>query len=605
MAAPVYATDMTAILLEFPNTTGWSAIGGGASGLNAPETDYFAQNANCITKNAWASALKGMIYDNGSGITVPTDGAVIMWLAHATMNSVAAQSSGGLRAIIGSGSGAYKHWYVGGSDTEVFGLWNPYPVDPTVTADATTGSPSATLQFFGALANLPSGGPTKGSPWAIDAMRYGRCTMQVTDGDAGNGYATLAGLEATANSLANRWGLLELIKGTYYMQGFLSLGLSATAVDWRDSNRVIAIRDTLRVSANFNRIEVINASSNVELTNYTVTSLGTTSKGVLIVTAGTLTMTSCRFVDFGATTLLSSSAATGCVWLRCDSVTAAGANLSGSTFTESTAAADGSAVVWNVATDPDTKTDGCTWSKGAAAHHAIELGTSSPLTMTFRNCVFTGFNASNAQNDSTFHVLRSTSTVTINLIGCSGVFSYKTAGATVNVVISPVTTKITVKDHSDALYQGARVLVEAGDGSGDLPFEDSVSITRSGSTASVTHTAHGMADGAKVAIRGAAEQEYNGVFAITNVTANAYDYTVSGSPATPATGAPTATGVVVSGLTDASGQISASQSFSVDQNVRGKIRKATASPLYKSIDFTDTIDKDAGLTRSSKFVLDE
>lgn len=67
-----------------------------------------------------------------------------------------------------------------------------------------------------------------------------------------------------------------------------------------------------------------------------------------------------------------------------------------------------------------------------------------------------------------------------------------------------------------------------------------VSITRSGSTATVTHTAHGYSTGMPVVIAGANETEYNTAgsspTSITVLDANTYTYTVSGSPATPATG---------------------------------------------------------------------
>jgi len=180
-----------------------------------------------------------------------------------------------------------------------------------------------------------------------------------------------------------------------------------------------------------------------------------------------------------------------------------------------------------------------------------------------------------------------------------------TASGTVTVSATAVTTKITVRDENDDPLQSARVLVEAGDGTGDLPFEDTVTITRSGGTASVSHTAHGLSNGDKVAIRDAVEVEYNGVYAITNVSTNAYDYTVSGSPATPATGSITSTGVVVEGLTNASGIVSAAKGFSVNQNVRGRIRKATATPRYKSNDFTDTVDNANGLTKAVQLVRDD
>lgn len=62
------------------------------------------------------------------------------------------------------------------------------------------------------------------------------------------------------------------------------------------------------------------------------------------------------------------------------------------------------------------------------------------------------------------------------------------------------------------------------------------SITRSITTAIVTCTAHGYTTGNKVNIRGAAQSEYNGDFTITATGTDTFTYTVSGSPATPATG---------------------------------------------------------------------
>ena len=66
------------------------------------------------------------------------------------------------------------------------------------------------------------------------------------------------------------------------------------------------------------------------------------------------------------------------------------------------------------------------------------------------------------------------------------------------------------------------------------------SITRSDSTATATIAGHGYANGDWVLIRGATEPEYNGVFVISGVTTDTFDYTVAGTPATPATGTITA-----------------------------------------------------------------
>jgi hypothetical protein len=61
-------------------------------------------------------------------------------------------------------------------------------------------------------------------------------------------------------------------------------------------------------------------------------------------------------------------------------------------------------------------------------------------------------------------------------------------------------------------------------------------IARSGSTAIVTLPGHGFANGDRVLITGATQADYNGIFTISNVTANTFSYTVSNSPASPATG---------------------------------------------------------------------
>jgi uncharacterized phage protein gp47/JayE len=62
-------------------------------------------------------------------------------------------------------------------------------------------------------------------------------------------------------------------------------------------------------------------------------------------------------------------------------------------------------------------------------------------------------------------------------------------------------------------------------------------IIRSGTTATATTASgHNMASGMTVTIAGADQSEYNGSFLITVTAADAFEYTVAGSPATPATG---------------------------------------------------------------------
>lgn len=63
-----------------------------------------------------------------------------------------------------------------------------------------------------------------------------------------------------------------------------------------------------------------------------------------------------------------------------------------------------------------------------------------------------------------------------------------------------------------------------------LISKQSTSITRSGTTATLTLTSHGVTTGSIVTITGASPSEYNGTFAVTNVTANTFDYTMASDP---------------------------------------------------------------------------
>lgn len=63
------------------------------------------------------------------------------------------------------------------------------------------------------------------------------------------------------------------------------------------------------------------------------------------------------------------------------------------------------------------------------------------------------------------------------------------------------------------------------------------SITRAGSTATLTAAAnHNLRTGDLIVVAGAAQSEYNGQFAVTVTGATTLTYTVTGTPATPATG---------------------------------------------------------------------
>jgi len=300
---------------------------------------------------------------------------------------------------------------------------------------------------------------------------------------------------------------------------------------------------------------------------------------------------------------------TNTIFSDCGAVTHNGANMSGSSVLLSNVATDDGALFYDQTTDPDGVMDNMKFSKGANAHHAIRFGTSVPAELTLRGCTFTGFGSTDDANDSVFRFDDIGGSITLNLVDCTtdGAFSVDdAAGVTVTVVIDPVTTLVNVKDNKGNNLINARVLVEASDDTGDFPFEETVGqIVRSGATATVTHTGHNLKTNDIAVIRGAGEQEYNGPFAITKIDNDSYSYTVTGTPSTPASGTIISSGGAISGLTNGSGNISSSRTFTLSQPVKGTVRKSTGTPRFKNFLLGGVINNADGLTINVRMVKDE
>lgn len=470
MAAASYTTDLSNFWLESATTV--TAIGTGGAGLGNPETDFFIQGSDCISKAAWTNAIKGFIIDAlGTTFTVPTDGCVIAFAKYDAQGSLDTQAGGGFRMIIGDTASTYDEFFIGGSDTLQFDSWVPYVIDPNTATPDVSGS-GGTERWVGLLADLPTtSGPTKGSPIAMDAIRYGRGRIDYTLGDVTpNGPATFSGAEAVGNINSSRWGLLELQKGAFQTQGFHSIGTASTACVFSDSDKVLFWRKQLNnltndaISTAFNRVEILNASTTCDWTNIIWQALGTRSKGTFVHTAGSFTALSCQFIDWDTFTFLAASDVQDTSFIRCGLITAPGSTLNGSRVIDTTVAANASALVWNAATDPNGKMDDMTFEMGATATHAIEFGTSSPLTMNLSGMTFTGYNTTtNNQNDSTFHIKRTSGTVNINISG-SGTpatnLTYRTDGAIVNINQNVTVTFDKMKDNSEVRIYSAGTKTE-------------------------------------------------------------------------------------------------------------------------------------------------
>lgn len=603
MAVPAYATDLTDITTDF--STNWNLIsegGGGQNSLTAPETDDLIQGTEAVSRNPFSTSIRGVAYDRAT-ITVATDDAVFHWWKADVAAALDTFALGGVHLVQGSSLTVYKKFYVAGSDTYQLGGWRCTPIDPTASPSASRGTePSPDFLVFGVAFDVPATGPSKGFPFKADMIRHGR-QVEITAGEVANpaSWTTLADY---ADVTSRRWGIVQGTDTGAALQGIAVWGTATTSVYSRDSNKTITLEDTLGfTTTDFTQILFSHASNDIEWDNVGLISLDSLNRGIIDVTAnGTVTWTNSVFQDIDITNLLSNSTFDGSKWLSTNAVTAAGASMLNAKILTPTVAANTSALIWNVATDPNGLLDGMEFSMGSNDHHAIEFGTTSPLTMTLTGIDFSGFSGTDV-NSSTVHVKRTSGTVTINLVGCTGTITARSDGATVVFVIDPVTMSVTVADANTAAFiNGARVLVEVTSTAGGYPYLGACTVSVTTTVATVTHTAHGLSTNDWVHMRGMDQSGYNGIKQITKINDNSYSYTVVNDGA--ATGTSTSTFCPIFGTTNASGFISSTYSYTANQPVSGKIRSASGTPKYRNAPFTATIDSAAGVGVSTTMIPD-
>lgn len=468
MATPSYTEDLTDITLA-ETITGWTALGGGSSGLGAG-ADFAMQGTNCVDKAVTASE-KGQIYNFGTTITPGADTHFFVWVFLATPGLANTLANRGLAIIVGTGTTAYNAFHVEGSDTygAVGRVGKCYPIRYVTSANGSvpyrtlTGTPGANPQYFGATTNIT--GAVKGANLGVDAIRYGT-GIYITAGDSGDP-ATFTGAAAQNDAIANRWGILTFLGGsTFELQGRFVVGQTnagtPTLAYFSDSNKSILIVDTPHTLSDFTQIVFDHASTQVYLTAVTIEAAGTNNRGrVVFNNASTVaTLTNCVFSKLGPTTLRAGVDAIGCTWQLTDAITLNGASLTGCNILESFAT---SAVI----TSTLANLDGCTFDSDGTGH-AVDLGTIAASTSMNWNCTDTGYAATNGStgNETILVNVAASQTLTINVAAGASIPTYRNTGAgTVNVVSGQVTTTITVRDViTSTVIEGARVYLFAGAG---------------------------------------------------------------------------------------------------------------------------------------------
>lgn len=454
MTAPSYTTDLNDIVLMETGDT-FEEFTGYAFGDNAAlEPDWFLQGAQCASDEANNKTGVGhsIGYDYGSNITFATDECFFGWMQCQAGNAMDTYANGGYRVLIGASISDYNGWYVGGRDfgRNPYGGWVNVAVDPTFTpVDDTNGTPGA-YRHFAVAFNMTSG-ISKGRPLNADAYRYGRGDLIVEYGEAAD-YAIFSGMAAANDATAARWGLFQQEGTGYLWKGLLSFGTSTNAVDFRDSNANITIDDTPKTYAAFNKIEIVNASSNVEWTGVNITALNPSGLSIgafEMIDDATVEFTTCTFTDMNTFIFDSNATITTTTFRRCGLVTQAGGTFDGCNF-------DSASGTYAFLVDDLDIVDNCDFISDGTGY-ALDLAAGmAGNSYTMIGCTFTGYAGTDGSTGNECIRNNTGGHVTIS-VGAGQIPTVHNVGASTTTITASVPLYIIVRDEANVPIQNAQV----------------------------------------------------------------------------------------------------------------------------------------------------
>lgn len=510
MAVGAYGNDLTTIAtgdLNYDAGTWDESSDGGwdtAGAMVDDENLWYTENStntgeaanSCTsaqyTKDGTGSGTSGpgtIMYVHTAAFTVPTNGAIIihhLWAAPTSLNiyaGTAGTAEAGVSALVGDDLADFDVFYASGSDKAPApeGGWATFAIDPTLTPDTTVGTAPTTTTMVGMA--VAATAQARGNPNAVQAIRYGRCTQEYTDGEVANP-ATFAGYAAVDNAAADRFNLLKNIEGGYKAQGLISLGLTTTLVYFDDSNVNISLANNLKVSSAFNRIEVHHASSTVNWTAVNITSLGTVSRGTFeMIDNATVAFNTCVFTDMSTFIFQSNATLTSSTFRRCEVITQDGATFTDTIFDDITSSV--SLTVTNLAV-----VTGCTFNSDGS-NHAIDLGTITTNTGVSWDNFLNDYAVTNGStgNEAVLVSVDNGVTLTINVTSrATSPTYYNTGTGTVSVVVDPKNFKFTLSPTNTAYEWRIYTVTALGSLAGSVEIDGEESATVDNQTYSYTYS---------------------------------------------------------------------------------------------------------------------
>lgn len=403
--------------------------------------------------------------------------------------------------------------------------------------------------------------------------------------------------DVAADDVINGWGMVANLQGSKYdINGSWEWGDTGNANSFFVDNNFQTYIDARDMgTGNFIVRTVAGTGTNVlDLSSGLFQNLGTPSVWDLSDTGmNELKFTGITWTDVGSIVFpvqsIGNRFLNGCIFNNCGQITPSTMDMDNVTFNGSSNA--NGAILLDEGTSSNMS--GLTFNSDGTGH-AIELNPTGagPFTYTFDNWRFNDYanNAGTAANRAIrYNPVTPTANATINIINGGDTPSFVDIGSGTLTILNTVTVSVTAQEADGTPITPARVRLEAAPG-GDLPSDEPVTITTSGTTATVTHTAHGRSTGEFIIIRGANESELTGREQITVIDADTYTYQITSIGGASGTGTILATYSILSDDTDVDGLVEDTGfSFSAVQPIRGVIRKSTASPFFQSAPISGAI----------------
>lgn len=385
----------------------------------------------------------------------------------------------GVEVAVGSGDTAsYKQYNLAGTGANIE-LFSSYPsqggyiitaIDPTISqwaeANDVNGTFNAASVSWYALGAQFVNGFAKAENVAFDAIDYGT-GLTVTGGTGADPDSNFTDfLDFDQDIRNNRYGVVTGRGVSITARGILSIGTSAADTVFTDTSSIVTFPDAY-IGTGLCGVNVdISRAGNIIQLDSTIISSGKETVGVadtradltVTGTAGTFN-SAANLRNFRNITLTSACTLSGAD-ISYKLLDQASAVITDSVL--KTNSDSGVAATTNVSFGTTTGIHDVTFLQTGSGHAlTLDVGTYS-----FTNIKFSGYNAANNQNDSAIYVPATTGTVTINVLG-GDTPSFRTGGATVNIV-NAVSVEVDVVDITTNLpLQDARVYIKAAAG-GDL-----------------------------------------------------------------------------------------------------------------------------------------